>query len=46
VVVRDPRTSEYDSKRFLDMMERYFTQDRAAKMADVRPHLHYQVRIN
>ncbi|KAK9842098.1 hypothetical protein WJX81_008332 [Elliptochloris bilobata] len=43
VVVRDPRTSEADSKRFLDMMERYFGQDVAAKMADVCPELHYQV---
>ena len=45
VVVRDPRTSEADSKRFLDMMERYFSQGVAAKMADVRPELHYQVRV-
>lgn len=43
VVVRDPRTSEADSKRFLDMMERYFSQGVTAKMADVRPELHYQV---
>lgn len=42
-MVRDPRTSEADSKRFLDMMERYFSQDLAAKLADVRPELHYQV---
>ena len=42
-MVRDPRTSEADSKRFLDMMERYFSQDVSAKMADARPELHYQV---
>ena len=41
-MVRDPRTTEADSQRFLDMMERYFSQDVAAKMADVRPELHYQ----
>ena len=41
--MRDPRTSEADSKRFLDMMERYFSQDVSAKMADAHPELHYQV---
>jgi hypothetical protein len=44
LVVRDPRTSEADSRRFLDMMERYFCQDADAKMADARPELHYQAR--
>jgi isopenicillin N synthase-like dioxygenase len=43
LVVRDSRVSEDDNARFLDMMEQYFEQDDAAKRADARPELHYQV---
>jgi hypothetical protein len=46
VVVRDPRVAAADNARFLDMMERYFAQDAAAKMAEARPELHYQVRCS
>ena len=42
-VVRDPRVGTADNECFLDMMERYFSQSGEAKMADCRPHLHYQV---
>ena len=44
VVVRDPRVDERDNARFLDALQAYFAQTAAAKAADVRPELHYQVR--
>ena len=44
VVVRDPRVDERDNARFLDALQAYFAQTSAAKAADVRPELHYQVR--
>ena len=44
VVVRDPRVDEADNARFLDLLQAYFAQSAAAKAADVRPDLHYQVR--
>ena len=37
LVVRDSRVSQADNNRFIDMMERYFEQDDAAKRADSRP---------
>ena len=43
LLVRDPRVNAADNDCFLDLMERYFGQSREAKMADVRPDLHYQV---
>eukprot|EP00208_Stichococcus_sp_RCC1054_P003881 CAMPEP_0206142736 /NCGR_PEP_ID=MMETSP1473-20131121/18057_1 /ASSEMBLY_ACC=CAM_ASM_001109 /TAXON_ID=1461547 /ORGANISM="Stichococcus sp, Strain RCC1054" /LENGTH=383 /DNA_ID=CAMNT_0053537849 /DNA_START=242 /DNA_END=1393 /DNA_ORIENTATION=- len=42
-VVRDPRVGPQDNCQFLDTMEAYFAQPAAAKMADARPELHYQV---
>ena len=44
LVVRDPRVAISDSNRFLDLVERYFDQSHEAKLADARPHLHFQVR--
>ena len=41
--MRDPRVQIQDNVSFLNMMERYFEQPAALKMADVRRHLHYQV---
>ncbi len=43
VIVRDPRIDERDNERFLDVMERYFSQPVATKLIDARPELHYQV---
>ena len=43
VLVRDPRVSESDNSRFLDLLERYFEQPEALKRRDARPELHYQV---
>mmetsp|Transcript_30526 Transcript_30526/g.58781 ORF Transcript_30526/g.58781 Transcript_30526/m.58781 type:complete len:354 (+) Transcript_30526:217-1278(+) len=45
VVVRDPRVSSAHNDAFLDMMERYFEQDEACKMAEAHPELHYQVGV-
>eukprot|EP00698_Gefionella_okellyi_P003592 TRINITY_DN13377_c0_g1_i1.p1 TRINITY_DN13377_c0_g1~~TRINITY_DN13377_c0_g1_i1.p1 ORF type:complete len:357 (-),score=74.92 TRINITY_DN13377_c0_g1_i1:40-1110(-) len=43
LIVRDPRVSEADNNRFVDMFENYYEQPYDVKMKDVRPHLHYQV---
>ena len=43
--MRDPRVQVQDNVSFLNMMERYFEQPAVLKMADVRPHLHYQVSV-
>jgi hypothetical protein len=43
VLVRDPRVSERDNSRFLDLLERYFEQPEDSKKRDARPELHYQV---
>ena len=43
VLVKDPRVSEEDNDRFLDLLERYFEQPEALKREDARPELHYQV---
>eukprot|EP00850_Spirogloea_muscicola_P000445 SM000002S05525 [mRNA] locus=s2:598392:600662:+ [translate_table: standard] len=43
LVVRDPRASAADNRRFLDIMEAYFGQEDAAKRRQARPSLHYQV---
>lgn len=43
VLVRDPRASERDNSRFLDLLERYFEQPEGLKRGDARPELHYQI---
>ena len=43
VLVRDPRVSEADNSRFLDLLERYFEQPEDLKRKDARPELHYQI---
>jgi isopenicillin N synthase-like dioxygenase len=43
VIVRDPRVSEDDNNRFVDLMERYYDQPDEVKVKDARPELHYQV---
>lgn len=43
VLVRDPRVSELDNSRFLDLLERYFEQPEDLKHKDARPELHYQI---
>ncbi len=41
--MRDSRVDSADNERFIDMMERYFSQSAADKKAEERPELHYQV---
>ena len=43
LLVRDARATEAANDSFLDMLEAYFAQDEAAKLADVRAELYYQV---
>ena len=45
LVVRDPRVSESDNARFLDMMERYFEQAPEKIIEDARPQWGYQVGV-
>lgn len=45
LVVKDPRVSEGDNKKFMDMMQRYYAQSAEVKRADARPDLHYQVGV-
>jgi isopenicillin N synthase-like dioxygenase len=43
LIVKDPRVTEEDNLKFLDMMERYYSQSHAEKMKDVHPELSYQL---
>ncbi|RHY29764.1 hypothetical protein DYB32_005917 [Aphanomyces invadans] len=43
LVVRDPRATEADNNRFLDLMERYF--ERTDFVEDARPEYSYQVGV-
>lgn len=43
LIIRDPRVTEDDNLRFLDMMERYYEQSHEKKMKDVHPELSYQL---
>jgi len=43
LIIKDPRVSEEDNNRFLDMMEKYYDQPHEVKMADVHPELSYQL---
>lgn len=43
LVIRDPRVEQSANDRFLDLMERYFSQKKEQKMRDVRAELAYQV---
>ena len=43
MIIRDPRVSEANNDRFLDMMERYF--ESSDGIVDARPHFHYQVGV-
>jgi len=45
LVVRDPRVSEGDNVKFMEMMKRYYAQDSDAKKADARPDIYYQVGV-
>lgn len=46
VIVYDPRVSNVDNDRYLDMMERYFSQSEKQLRKDERPKLHYQVGVS
>ena len=46
VVVRDPRVSAADNDRYLDMMERYFSQPEEVLRQDERPEVYYQVGVS
>lgn len=43
LVIKDPRVTYADNDTFIDMMEKYYGQERAAKEKDVRKEYHYQV---
>lgn len=43
LTVRDPRTTHAHNDHFLDMLERYFAQEDARKMEDVREEFAFQV---
>lgn len=45
LVVRDPRISQSQNDKFIDMMESYFEQENEKKLRDSRPDLHFQVGI-
>lgn len=45
LIVRDPRVSEQDNSRFLNMMEDYFEQDEEIIRRDARPQWFYQVGV-
>lgn len=45
LIVKDPRVSEADNDKFINMLEKYFEQPRAVKMPDSRPQVHYQVGV-
>jgi len=43
LIIKDPRVSEEDNNRFLDVMEKYYGLPHEVKMKDVHPELHYQL---
>jgi len=43
LIIKDPRVSEEDNNKFLDMMERYYDLPHETKMKDVHPELSYQL---
>jgi len=43
LIIKDPRVTEADNNRFLDMMERYYRLPHDIKMKDVHPELSYQL---
>jgi len=43
LIIKDPRVSEDENNKFLDIMESYWLQPREVKMRDVHPEIHYQV---
>lgn len=45
LVIRDPRVSEGDNTRFMEMIKRYYAQDGETKRADARPDIFYQVGV-
>src|SRR3989344_6940442 len=46
VIVYDPRVSDADNNRYLDMMERYFSQPEEVLRKDERPEVYYQVGVS
>ncbi|CAG8515581.1 5823_t:CDS:1 [Acaulospora morrowiae] len=45
LLVKDPRVTEKDNSRFLDLMEDYFAQPFEVKLKDARPEFSYQVGV-
>lgn len=45
LVIRDPRCTTEDNDRFLDMMEKYWSQSDAFKRQQERPDVFYQVKM-
>jgi isopenicillin N synthase-like dioxygenase len=46
VIVYDPRVTSDDNNRYLDMMERYFSQPEEVLRKDERPEVYYQVGVS
>lgn len=46
VIVYDPRVSDIDNDRYLDMMERYFNQPEEVLRKDERSEVYYQVGVS
>ncbi|KAG9304521.1 hypothetical protein G9A89_020085 [Geosiphon pyriformis] len=45
LLVKDPRVTEADNGRFLDLLEDYFAQPHEIKIQDARPEFGYQVGV-
>lgn len=45
MIIRDPRATTTTNDRFLDLLESYFSQSRAALEQDLRPEVGYQVGV-
>lgn len=45
LIVKDDRVTADDNDEFINMMERYYSQEREIKLKDARPELHYQVGV-
>lgn len=43
LIIKDPRVTQEDNDVFIDLVEKYFSQDDEVKLKDTRPELMYQV---
>lgn len=45
LLIKDPRVNEKDNDKFIDMMEKYYSQKDNVKRKDIREKVHYQVGL-